>query len=191
LSDHVQRWLSIVLGAAVVVLMGWLTLNQSDRRPRAEPDAGLAPATQSDAGAEPASAAPQAKNDKPDLDAGGDRSGLSLFFLDAGTMMPTGAPRAVKLGVVLVQYAGAEGASSNVRSKREALGVAERLAEQAKTDWKGAVKSGDSGSAEDIGRIPRGVLDPATEVAVFSLGAGDVSGVLDTPRGYWIVKRAE
>ena len=44
------------------------------------------------------------------------------------------------------------------------------------------MKEGDNGSAEDIGRMPRGVLDARTEVAVFSLSAGDVSEVLETPR---------
>jgi parvulin-like peptidyl-prolyl isomerase len=53
------------------------------------------------------------------------------------------------------------------------------------------VKAGDSGSSEDIGRIPRGVLEHPTEVAVFSLSAGEISEPLETPRGYWIVKRLE
>jgi parvulin-like peptidyl-prolyl isomerase len=65
------------------------------------------------------------------------------------------------------------------------------LAEQGKVDWKAAVRAGDTGSSEDIGRIPRGVLDHALEVAVFSLAAGDISEPLETPRGYWVVKRAE
>jgi hypothetical protein len=187
-NDGVQRWLSILLGAAVVVVMGWIALNQSERRPHAEPDAAVAHAAAPDASA-PSPAATVAAKDVG-LDAG-----LSLggFFLDASVTgtLPTGAPRTVKLGVVLVQYAGAEGASVSARNKKEALAHAEKLAADAKTDWKGAVKSGDSGSSEDIGRIPRGVLDPTTEVAVFSLAPGEVSGVLDTPRGYWIVKRAE
>jgi parvulin-like peptidyl-prolyl isomerase len=53
------------------------------------------------------------------------------------------------------------------------------------------VLSADPGSAEDVGRIPRGVLDPRTEMAVFSLPPGTVSDVLETPRGYWIVKRID
>jgi parvulin-like peptidyl-prolyl isomerase len=97
----------------------------------------------------------------------------------------------VKLGVVLVQFAGAEGATSGARAKPDAFKRAQELAEQARTDWKATVKAGDTGSSEDIGRMPRGVLDRATEVAVFSLGAGDISEPLETPRGYWVVKRLE
>jgi hypothetical protein len=65
------------------------------------------------------------------------------------------------------------------------------LGERAKTDWKGAVKAGDVGSSEDIGRIPRGVLDRTTELSVFSLEKDAISEPLETPRGYWIVKRVE
>ena len=107
------------------------------------------------------------------------------------TALPSGAPRTVKLGVVLVQFEGAEGASSSARAKKDALAVATKLAADAKTDFKRAVAAGDSGSSEDIGRVPRGILDPPTEIAVFSLGVGDISEVLETPRGYWIVKRVE
>ena len=53
------------------------------------------------------------------------------------------------------------------------------------------MKAGDSGSSEDIGRIPRGVLDRATELAVFSLEKDALSEPLETPRGYWVVKRIE
>jgi hypothetical protein len=97
----------------------------------------------------------------------------------------------VHVGVVLVQFQGAEGASSNARTKPEAFAYAEKLLDEAKTDFKKAVKDGDSGSAEDIGRLPRGVLEGRAEVAVFSLSSGEVSGVLETPRGFWIVKRLE
>jgi hypothetical protein len=128
------------------------------------------------------------------LDTNGD-GGFGLgglgSLLDAGAAMPTGAPRTVRIGVVLVQYAGAEGAPSSARAKADALKHAMELAEQARGDWKAAVKAGDSGSSEDIGRIPRGVLDRTTELAVFSLDKDSLSEPLDTPRGYWVVKRIE
>jgi parvulin-like peptidyl-prolyl isomerase len=92
---------------------------------------------------------------------------------------------------VLVTYVGAEGASSNARTKAEALVVAQRLHDDAKTDFKKAVKEGDAGSLDDIGRIPRGVLDPRSEVAVFSLAASEISEILETPKGFWIVKRLD
>jgi hypothetical protein len=122
-------------------------------------------------------------------DGGFSMSGLS-GLLDAGAM-PSGAPRSVRLGVVLVQFAGAEGASSTARAKPDALKHALELAEQAKTDWKGAVKAGDVGSSDDIGRIPRGVLDHTTELVVFSLEKDGISAPLETPKGYWIVRRVE
>jgi hypothetical protein len=105
--------------------------------------------------------------------------------------MPSSAPRHVKIGVVLVTFAGAEGAPPGARNKREALTMAERLVSEARADFHHAVSAGDPGSANDIGRLPRGVLDPHTEVAVFALASGEVSEVLETPRGYWIVKRNE
>ncbi|MEA2746298.1 MAG: hypothetical protein QOI41_441, partial [Myxococcales bacterium] len=105
--------------------------------------------------------------------------------------MPSGGPRSVRLGVVLVQFAGAEGASSSARAKPDALKHALELADQAKTDWKGAVKAGDVGSSDDIGRIPRGVLDQHTELVVFSLEKDAISEPLETPKGYWIVRRVE
>jgi parvulin-like peptidyl-prolyl isomerase len=105
--------------------------------------------------------------------------------------MPSSAPRSVKLGVVLVTYAGAEGAPNHARPKKDAIAIAERLVPDAKADFHKAVTNGDPGSSDDIGRLPRGVLDPRTEVAVFALNAGEVSDVLETPRGYWIVKRIE
>ena len=50
---------------------------------------------------------------------------------------------------------------------------------------------GDSGSIEDLGRVPRGVLEPAPEYVLFTMPAGAVSDPVDTPRGYWIVKRID
>jgi parvulin-like peptidyl-prolyl isomerase len=44
---------------------------------------------------------------------------------------------------------------------------------------------------EDAGRIPRGVLEPAAEYALFTLSPGAVSDPVETPRGFWIVKRIE
>jgi hypothetical protein len=200
-NDRIQGWASILLGAAVVVFVGWLTIDQMSRsHVRRELDGGSAQAAASASAA--ASAAGTAASSGPSTtststttsemstDAGFSLGSLNTLLGDGGAM-PTGAPRAVRLGVVLVQFAGAEGASSSARAKPDALKHAQTLAEQARTDWKAAVKAGDSGSSEDIGRIPRGVLDARTEVAVFSLAKDDISEPLETPRGYWIVKRVE
>jgi hypothetical protein len=105
--------------------------------------------------------------------------------------LPDKTPKSVRFGVVLVNYAGAQGAASNARSKREALELAQKLAADAKADFKAAVVRGDSGSIDDIGRVPRGVLEPAPEYVLFTMATGSVSEPIDTPRGFWIVKRLE
>jgi len=205
-NDRIQRWASIVLGTAVVLLVGWLTMDQMSRTHiHAEPLDASAPgsdasatsvaaASTADAGATEGSGGATSGAVDTSADSGFSLTGLPntglTNLLDAGSM-PTGAPRAVRLGVVLVQFAGAEGASSSARAKPDALKHAVELAEQARTDWKAAVKAGDTGSSEDIGRIPRGVLDPHTEVVVFSLEKDGISDPLETPKGYWIVRRVE
>ena len=187
---------SLLLGIAVVLVVGWLTFDQLSRA-RAEADAGAPLASGVvDVAAPPASVSPVSTTATNDggpisLDPGGDGGLIFNTILGDAGAMPSGAPRTVKLGVVLVQFAGAEGASSTARAKPDAFKHAVELAERARADWKAAVKAGDVGSSEDIGRIPRGVLDHPTELAVFSLAAGDVSEPLETPRGYWVVKRLE
>jgi hypothetical protein len=201
-KDRIQSWASLLLGAGVVVLVAWLTADQMSRTHiRAErldggstestSDSGPNANAATDAGAPASSAGGSGGLGATETagDGGFSLTGLTAF-LDAGAM-PTGAPRAVRLGVVLVQWAGAEGAPGSARAKPDALKRALELAEQAKTDWKAAVKAGDSGSSEDIGRIPRGVLERTTEVAVFSLDKDGVSEPLETPRGYWVVRRVE
>lgn len=99
--------------------------------------------------------------------------------------------RSVKVGVVLVQYAGAQGALPTARPKTAALDLARKLADEAKTDFHQAVTHGDSGSADDIGRIGRGILEPQVEGVLFTMSAGQTSEPIETPRGYWVVKRLE
>ena len=86
---------------------------------------------------------------------------------------------------------GAQGAGPNARPRPAALEQAQRLAQEAKADFHQAVTHGDPGSADDIGRLGRGILEPAIEAVVFSVAAGTTSEPIETPRGYWIVKRLE
>ena len=186
------RLASILVGAAVIAVVGWMTYEAESSRPRVKPvvvatDAAAPPAT--DTGSASTDAGAPGPAAEEDLDAGLFLPSLSLG--DASVIMPSGAPRSVKIGVVLVSFAGAEGASPSARSKSDALAIAERLGGEARSDFHRAVTSGDPGSADDIGRLPRGVLDPRTEVAVFGLAPGEVSEVLETPRGFWIVKRID
>jgi len=106
-------------------------------------------------------------------------------------LLPSGSPKTVRFGVILVQYRGAELAPPTARSKKEAMTLARTLAEAAGADFKAQVQRGDPGSMEDAGRIPRGVLEPAVEYTLFMLPRGNVSEPIDTPRGYWIVRRIE
>ena len=76
--------------------------------------------------------------------------------------------------------------------KKKAKKLAEATLEEAKDDFAKAVKKGDRGSTKDIGVVPRGVLEPKLEYAVFTLAKGKVyPEPLDTPRGYWVVIRNE
>lgn len=208
MRDRIQTWASFVLGLAVVGLVGWLTSEQVNRsNVRAEPRDGGAAAGPSASASTTASAGTavspsdagtgmaigSSSGDIGKLDTspdGGFGLGSLGTLLDSGAV-PTSAPRTVRLGVVLVQWAGAEGAPASARAKPDALKRAQELMDQAKGDWKATVKAGDHGSSEDIGRIPRGVLDARTEVAVFSMTKDDISEPLETSKGYWIVKRIE
>ena len=189
-SDGTQRWASILIGAAIVIVVGYLTIESHSAAPAKKDTAGATPAASSaDAAASPPAVADAgASEPEVDLDAGLFLPTLSLG--DAG-VMPAGAPRSVKIGVVLVAFAGAEGAPPNARNKNDAQAIADRLGADARSDFHRAVTGGDPGSADDIGRLPRGVLDPRTEIAVFGLAPGEVSDVLETPRGFWIVKRID
>jgi hypothetical protein len=105
--------------------------------------------------------------------------------------LPPNSPRQVRLGIVLMTFAGTQGAPPGARSKTEALGLAQKLASDAKTDFHAAVVRGDGGSADDVGHIPRGVLELGTEYVAFTMAVGSVSDPLETPRGYWIIKRLD
>ncbi|WP_437297690.1 peptidyl-prolyl cis-trans isomerase [Sorangium sp. So ce426] len=153
-------------------------------------DAAASPATAdadagSDAGAE---GIVQERGPEP---AGRSDAGVTLLSGEAPPSLPAEAPKKVRFGVVLVQYRGAQGAAPTARSKDAALALARELAEVAKTDFKAAIEKGDKGSTDDLGYIPRGVLEPAPEYELFSLSKGGVSGPVDTPRGFWIARRIE
>ncbi len=104
--------------------------------------------------------------------------------------LPTSAPKNVSFGVILVRYAGAEGAPAGTRSKEEAERLAASLVAEAAQDFSAAVARGDRGSTANAGRVPQNVLEPPLEYALFTLEPGEVySEPVDTPRGFWIVKR--
>lgn len=112
--------------------------------------------------------------------------------------LPKGAPRSVKFGVVLFEYDGVQAppgqpsSSSRLRSKDAARTLAEQTLELARSDFSKAVERGDRGSAANAGSMPRGVLEPSVEYLLFTLEKGSVyPEPIDTPRGYWIVRRIQ
>lgn len=186
-----QRWLSILLGVAAVALVVGVVVKNIGEKPK-EPSS------------RPASDAALADASKPATDAAvipmlGEQAPLEGARLDLARFadgrpvppLPSSAPKQIKLGVVLMTFAGAEGAPPKARDKKEALALITKLATDAQTDFHAAVVRGDSGSTDDVGHIPRGILEPPTEYTVFTLPIGGVSEVIETPRGYWVAKRTE
>jgi hypothetical protein len=185
----------VALGAAVLVVPRH-DYRQREGGPRIAPSAvrvlpaatttpiaSITPPTLPDP---PPDAPPAAAEDGEDE---GAKAGLTM---PGGSAVPElgNAPKHVKFGAVLVTYAGAQGAPRGARSKAEAEKLALQLAETAKTDFAAAVKDGDHpGSLEEAGTMYRGILEPAPEYVLFSLAPDQVGGPVDTPRGFWVVKR--
>lgn len=104
--------------------------------------------------------------------------------------LPPDAPNSVRFGVILIAYAGSELAEADAPSRSEAFSRASELIPQAREDFALAVKKGDRGSLANAGRIAQGVLEPAVESALFRLKTTEVSDPpIDTPRGFWVVRR--
>ena len=200
-----QRWLSLFLGAAVVVLAVLLMVKSLGPAIHAAPlpdagaDGGDAASLASDGGPAPVAQSPFGDGGDPFLPFIGTYDvrpdGGVGYTMPDGTPVPPlagDAPRQVKVGVILFQYQGAQLAPPSARSKADAKALADKIAPDAKNDFHGGVQKGDNGfSFDDAGIIYRGSLEPAIEYVVFNLKVGDVSDPVDTPRGYWIVKRIE
>jgi hypothetical protein len=226
-----QRWVTTLVGLAVVVLAVWLVARNfqppkaigKDPSPATSSSAagdggGLMFALGGDGGAAPVAATsddggPLLLSDllgnEPRMDGG---AGGTMLDGTPVPPLPLGVPRSVRFGVVLVSYAGAQpsaggGGRPQSRSKADALVLAQRLYQTALTDFHAAVQQGDPGSSDDVGHVKLGVLEPAPEYVLFTLGGSsgnataegeggtvarnDVGGPIDTPRGYWIVKRLD
>ena len=192
-----NRWSAVVVGAVLMGLIGALVWKSGGAA-----SSSATPATSADRPTKTESIAPDAAPAlldpflalKLDGDGGLARAGEIADLKnedDPSPGLPSGSPKTVRFGVILVQYKGAELAPPSARPKKEAALLAKTMAEAAGTDFKAQVHKGDPGSMEDAGRIPRGVLEPSVEYALFMLPRGSVSEPIDTPRGFWIVKRIE
>jgi len=108
----------------------------------------------------------------------------------SGNALPASAPSDVVFGAILVTFEGAQGASSKARPKQAALVLAQRILATAQTSFEDAVKMGDPGSMANAGSMRRGILEPNVEHALFTLEKGAVfSEPVETPRGYWVMRR--
>jgi hypothetical protein len=106
--------------------------------------------------------------------------------------VPASAPQEVTFGVVVFSYQGAQLASAGARTKEQAKEKALAVMAEAKHDFSAAVAKGDRGSTSNAGKMPRGMLEPAAEYTLFTLGKGEVAAdPIDTPRGYWILRRID
>src|SRR5215467_2422772 len=200
-----QRWLSLLLGAAVIVLAVLLMLKGfSPPKPvawghDAGDGGGRGAALATSAVPEPTLAMPDGSilltellEPDPRLD-----SGIGSRMPDDSPVppLPPTAPRIVRFGVVLISYAGAQvsatGQPPSARTKPDAKDLDTHLATEAQTDFHSAVQRGDAGSGDDVGHMKLGVLELAPEYILFTLPVGGVSQPIDTPRGFWIVKRLE
>ena len=189
-----QRWVTIALGLVAVALAVALAYQGMAKwKPvKVELDAALATPTL-DLDAALASLDLDASVYEPVAPREFRDGGVGFTMLDGTPVppLPPGVPRAVRFGAVLVTYAGAEDAPRNARPKRDALVLAQKLAAQARTDFHAAVRQGDDGSSDDVGSMRRGFIEPAPEYVLFTLQPNTTSDPIDTPRGYWIVKRLE
>jgi hypothetical protein len=209
-----QRWAFTIAGVAAVLLALWLVVRgfHAPRPTGHDPFAHAVDAQDDDDGggllyalgdggagsrADDATAiATPVLGDLPPVDTRTD--GGPGYVLPDGSQvppLPLTVARTVRFGVVLVSYAGAQpsagGGRAPTRSRAEARTLAAKLLVTAKDDFHAAVQQGDAGSADDLGTITLGLLEPAPEYVLFTLPVGGVGGPVDTPRGYWIVKRLE
>lgn len=190
------------LPLAVLILLGFVSLflAAKDRGPRGP---WVAPPNQREAEKEPEPASDNKKDAEPSV--AGAKAPTSAtrpqfdLMEDGSTVPPLAedAPKRVRLAVLVVGFDGTQGFSipgfsERHRTKDEALELARSVHQLAQTDLKKALEKADRGSRDDIGFLPRGILERRIEHQVFGLRKGDFAPEpLETPRGYWVVKRLE
>ena len=194
-----QRTTSVTVGllfvaaVAAVAVLGLRPKREPELTPAAKPSASAAHVASA---APSSSAAPVADLGAPD---GGVPSELAVTegfetFPDGRKVpeLPASAPARIGFGAVVFAYRGAQGAAGDARSKEDAKKKAAETIELAQKDFAAAVAKGDHGSTTDAGRLPRGVIEPPIEYVLFMLEKGKVHPEpIDTPRGYWVVRRNE
>jgi hypothetical protein len=193
-----QRTTSVTVGLlAVAALAAALVLGLRPKRapeptPPAKPRASASASASASAAPSASAAVPTDAANAPNAEPGV-AEGFENFP-DGGKVpeLPASAPARVGFGAVVFTYRGAQGAPGDARSKEDAKKKALETIELAQKDFAAAVAKGDHGSTTDAGRLPRGVIEPPVEYVLFTLEKGKVSPEpLDTPKGYWVVRRNE
>ena len=190
-----QRSTAALLGLGFTAALVGVIAVTHDAPKKREP----APVKAAPSASASAKAAPSASAGPLDLDGGAPEDGGVVAFTEGFETFPDGgkvpelpdsAPQEVSFGVIQFAYQGAQFAGSDARAKEAARQKATEILELAKHDFVAAVAKGDRGSTSDAGRIPRGVLEPPIEYVLFMLNKGTLNpAVIDTPRGFWIVRR--
>jgi hypothetical protein len=110
---------------------------------------------------------------------------------------PAPTPDRIRVRAILIRYAGATGAEES-RSREEARERAERirdLARGADVDFIGLVKYSDDPVARrrkgDLGVVRPGRLVKPLADAAFALNVGEISDVVETEFGFYVVQRIE
>lgn len=193
-----QRTTTIIVGLSFVLaiaLLGTLARSPAEKLDKTAPSASAPAASVSapapvEAEVPPlvmSAAPPQLPEDVPNP-SGFDR----LPDGSKAPPLPDNAPQSVRFGVVLVNYKGAQFAGPDARDKAEAQKRAVAMVAEAQKDFAATAARGDRGSTADAGRIPRGILEPAVEYALFTLKKGEVyPEPIDTPRGFWVIRRID
>lgn len=189
-----QRNTAIAVGLLVALSVAAIVVFSKNRR-IPEHAHGATGSAQPSASA-PASAAPSAAPPAASAEPSDEAASTEAFDLlpdgRRAPELPATAPKQVGFGVIVVSYQGAQAAPKEAPQKSEAKRKAQSLMEEATRDFPAAVKKGDRGSTNDAGNVPRDVLEPAIEYALFSLKPGEVyPDPVDTPRGFWIVRRSK
>ena len=202
-----QRWVTTLVGLAVVVLAVWLVARDFQppkpighdptriaarrRRARTQRSAACSPsADAAERGRRGRRRAPLLLSDL--VPAATDRrvdGGVGAALPDGTPVppLPLDAPRAGALRgrPRVVRGRAAErrrSASPSTRSQADAKALAEKLLATAQQDFHAAVQQGDAGSSDDVGRVQARRPRARARVRALHPGVDAVGGPVDTPR---------